>query len=73
MPYTDNGGPMHWSFPSFTAVSDIDPTEGLRYTTNEEYEALGITNGDWRNVVLHEFGGHAFGRFADEYWNDAVY
>lgn len=73
VPYTDNGGPMHWSFPNFTAVSDIDPTEGLRYTTNEEYEALGITNGDWRNVVLHEFGGHAFGRFADEYWNDAVY
>lgn len=31
-------------------------------------ELTGYSNGDWRNIVLHEFGGHSFGRLQDEYW-----
>jgi hypothetical protein len=27
-------------------------------------------SGDYRNIFLHEFGGHAFGRLDDEYWYD---
>lgn len=26
--------------------------------------------GDYRNIFLHEFGGHGFGRLEDEYWYD---
>lgn len=35
----------------------------------------GTSTGDWRNVVLHEGGGHGFGKLGDEYWYDdnAVY
>lgn len=30
-----------------------------------------VTNtGDYKNVFLHEFAGHGFGRLADEYWYD---
>ena len=68
VPYTDSGAAMGWPFPQFIASSDSDPTSGTRYLTGEELDAIGHSQGDWRNVVLHEFGGHAFGRLLDEYW-----
>ncbi len=73
VPYTDYGGPLTWGYPSVTAVSDTDPAAGIRNTTQEETEVLGINVGDWRNIVVHEFGGHCFGRLADEYWHNDSY
>ena len=40
------------------------------WTTEAEKNELGRNTGDWRNTVVHEFGGHCFGRFGDEYWQD---
>ena len=36
-------------------------------------EADGKYVGTWRNTLVHEFGGHSFGRLADEYWYEQSY
>jgi hypothetical protein len=71
-PVTGGGGMLGWGYPEITAVSESDPSQGTRATTDEEYAALGINYGDWRNTLVHEFGGHAFSRLNDEYWYDSA-
>ncbi len=74
VPYVYDGESVIFSYPSVTAVSDSDPSAGIRYTTAEEFQEVGQCVGDWRNIVVHEFGGHCFGRLDDEYWsNDGSY
>lgn len=63
-------GNLSWSYPSSCAVSDSDPSQGIRAVTSEDLEGLGSSSGDWRNTLVHEFGGHGFGRLSDEYWYD---
>ena len=60
--------PLAWGYPDSCAVSNSDPSLGLRKVTDEEYAELGRNSGDWRNIVVHEFGGHGIGRLTDEYW-----
>ena len=69
VPYQYAGGEMRWSFPKYQAVNVQDDSEGYRETTNAERDEMGRMVGDWRNTVLHEFGGHAYGRLTDEYWS----
>ena len=67
-----------WSFPGIVATTD-DPlptpvTDDVlqayyRTTTQSDYDELGRNVGDWRNTLVHEFGGHCFGRLGDEYWS----
>ena len=73
-PYCKGGEDISWSHPSQMAASD-DPADGLssRLITSEELQELGTMTGDWRNIVLHEFGGHSIGRLADEYWGLGYY
>jgi hypothetical protein len=71
-PVTFGGGALAWGYPSITAVSDSDASLGTRETTEAEMEELGINYGDWRNTLVHEFGGHAFSRLNDEYWYEEV-
>ena len=66
--YLGNGALVGFGFPSNIAVSDSDPSQGVRALTQEERDAIGINYGNWTNTALHEFGGHAFGRLSDEYW-----
>jgi len=33
-------------------------------------KVTGYSTGDWRNTLVHEGGGHGFGRLTDEYWYD---
>lgn len=61
-------GNLSWGYPSSCAVSDSDPLQGIRTVTSEDLEGLGSNSGDWRNTLVHEFGGHGFGRLSDEYW-----
>ena len=61
-------GNLAWSYPSHCAISDEDPSLGTRDVTDEEKAELGFNSGDWRNTLVHEFGGHGFGRLSDEYW-----
>lgn len=64
-------GGLAWGYPEITAVSESDPSQGTRAVTAEEIAEVGTNyNGDWRNTLVHEFGGHAFGRLGDEYWYD---
>lgn len=73
VPYTYEGGPINWSYPNVTP-STVDPISSsemdsnYHWTTNEEYSAMGHYTGDWRNTLVHEFGGHCIGRLGDEYW-----
>ena len=73
VPYIDGGTAQSWSINSTTAAT-VDPTTlSTRTMTPSELNALygtGKVNyvGDWRNVLVHEFGGHSFGRLLDEYW-----
>ena len=70
VPYTDNGGPQSWAFSGLMPASD-NPADGTSTTTlsyAEIQSGFGVVSGDWRNVLVHEFGGHSFGRLADEYW-----
>ena len=85
VPYVNGGrGSLLWNYPDLTASNDGDPTAGVRSTTDAEYEAMGgkyydtssvkgwfTSKGNWRNIVVHEFGGHGFGRLDDEYWYNA--
>ena len=77
VPYTYEGGPMSWSYPNLTPstndplpqpVTNAVMQANYHWTTSAEYEELGRNQGDWRNTLVHEFGGHCFGRLGDEYW-----
>lgn len=81
VPYTYGGEGIRWSYPAIVPTTDNPlPTpvteEVLRAncesTPQAELDALGTNVGDWRNTLVHEFGGHAFGRLEDEYWSDDV-
>ena len=84
VPYTrdENGNvkSLMWSYPSVVPLKD-EPISGASVAPNFMRplsdsilkEVGGFSYGDWRNVVLHEFGGHCFARFADEYWSSAKY
>lgn len=80
VPFIQNGDPQSWSIsttvPATTDVSCV-ATEATKTLTTDEmndlYGGVGKVNytGDWRNVLLHEFGGHSFGRLNDEYWSSS--
>ena len=62
-------GPLSWSYHGTEAASvTAEPGDTHTVTDAERNEMGRNKNGDWRNVVVHEFGGHSFGRLADEYW-----
>lgn len=69
-PYSYGGGALSWGYPSQVAISMSDPAGGYRDVTDEERAELGSNTGDWRNTMVHEYGGHAFSRLGDEYWYD---
>ena len=69
VPYQYEGGDIRWGFPKYQAVNVRDDSEGYRETTDAERDALGRHVGDWRNTLLHEYGGHGYGRLTDEYWS----
>lgn len=74
VPYTDNGGTLNWPYPGLVAASD-DPADGYvtkTLTSAQAAELYGAVTGDWRNTLVHEFGGHSFGRLADEYWYEST-
>jgi hypothetical protein len=78
VPYTGHGSGLAWSLPGVIATTD-DPlptpvTDAVmqqysRDRTQEDLDEVGGYNyGDWRNTLVHEFGGHCFARLGDEYW-----
>jgi hypothetical protein len=77
VPYTWKGEKIDWNYPNVTpsTVNPVAPEDMNTYThwtTPEEIADLGKSSGDWRNTLVHEFGGHCFGRLGDEYWPDGM-
>ena len=73
IPYAYDGQGMGWRYSDTMAADESSASAGLMTTPDEVFaEVGGAFFGDWRNVVLHEFGGHGFGRFADEYWSASL-
>ena len=73
VPYTYKGDPFTLPYPSLTPstnapISSSEMSTNYHTTTEEEFATLGRYTGDWRNTLVHEFGGHCFGRLGDEYW-----
>ena len=79
VPYTDGGGPLSWNINSLVASqnepipSDSNYNDFVKQLTSDELNALGINIGSWKNTLIHEFGGHCFARFMDEYWYTSYY
>jgi len=61
-------GRLNWGFPSKQAASATATPPDYVSTTNAERDEMGRNSGTWCNTVVHEFGGHSFGRLGDEYW-----
>ena len=81
VPFTYNGERIRWAYPDIEPVNDDPlPTPVTQSMLQEYYHStpsgtiseLGSSIGDWRNTIIHEFGGHAFGRLADEYWSNTM-
>lgn len=68
IPYSYSGQTITWNYPEKEAASNLDDGQGYRWVPSSEIAEMGVSYGDWRNIFVHEFGGHAFGRLADEYW-----
>ena len=83
VPYTYEGDGIGWTLPSYVAATDDPLPEPVtddvvqRYTRNRTQADLnevgGRNYGDWRNTLVHEFGGHCFARLGDEYWTTKSY
>ena len=71
-PYSYDGGRLAWGYPETEAISYTAEAKksNIRQVTKEDLQEIGEYIGDWRNTLVHEFGGHCFSRLADEYWYD---
>ena len=67
-PVSYDGGKMYWDYPGVEAASATAHRGQTRQVTSQDLQEIGENIGDWRNTVVHEFGGHCFARLADEYW-----
>lgn len=71
--YADTGGKLMVGFMKQVPENNESPDSELRSVTGEELSAIGSpVVGTWLNIVIHEFGGHSFGKLADEYWYDTI-
>ena len=63
-------GGICWIWNNGLSYAIIPLTEGnLQWSGNS---SIGISTGDWKNVFVHEGGGHGFGKLLDEYhYNDS--
>ena len=72
VPMTYGGDIIYGGYPTLLPMTD-EPVTGdynsaIRSRTQEDTDEVGVASGNWRNTLLHEYGGHSFGRLADEYW-----
>ena len=78
VPYVGSGNLQYWSFKpkksdTDEAITDNNFNSHIINTPQSVFNDIyGVGNnshaGTWLNVLLHEFGGHSFGRLGDEYW-----
>lgn len=69
--YRTSGDKLIWSFPNSVPANNESLDGEMRNLTQDELDAIvAHVYGTWLNIVVHEFGGHGFGRLYDEYWYD---
>lgn len=79
VPKTYNGASLLWKYATNgkEAASDAPGSYDTKDVTDEERIALGEAGGshigNWTNTLVHEFGGHSFGRLHDEYWYNTYF
>ena len=63
-------GNLYWAYPSKQASGKKAAAGNATFvnTPSSVYDEVGSNSGDWRNTLVHEFGGHSFARLRDEYW-----
>ena len=67
-------GSLGWSHPKTEPASVTAVHWDTRTVSSSEITSEKLSNtGTWRNTFVHEFGGHGFGKLADEYWGDSTY
>lgn len=70
VPYAFGGvGTISWPFPG--KIPDTPDGQTCHTQTSADLADVGTNTGNWRNTLVHEFGGHSFGRLKDEYWGDS--
>ena len=71
-----NDGTITWTYANvgYEAASATAIPWDKREVLDSERDELGRNNnGTWRNTLVHEFGGHSFGKLGDEYWYNETY
>lgn len=59
-----------WKYASEEAESKTAVPWNKTSLSEDDITSLKLKNtGTWHNILVHEFGGHAFGRLLDEYWS----
>ncbi len=67
-------GGMCWSWSSGRAYCICPIAKGgAPLYWSGGYEGTGLNKGDWTNTVVHEGGGHCFGKLGDEYYSNEGY
>ncbi len=74
VPLTFGGGEMTWNYATTEAASATAAPEDVHTVTTAELGDMGVGfEGTWKNTLVHEYGGHGFGRLTDEYWYTSYY
>lgn len=74
VPLTYGGGEMTWNYGTTEAESATAVPANTRSVPVSELNDMGVGfKGTWKNTLVHEYGGHGFGRLTDEYWYDSYY
>ena len=61
-------GSLAWGYYGVEAASVTAAPNDTREVSSAERSEMVVSTGTWRNTLVHEFGGHSFGRLKDEYW-----
>ena len=56
-----------WALPYYLPA-DNAPGSNAIMLSDETLQETGVNSGDWRQTLLHEWIGHAYAYFSDEYW-----
>lgn len=74
VPLTFGGGEMTWNYGTTEAESATAVPANTRSVPVSELNDMGVGfKGTWKNTLVHEYGGHGFGRLTDEYWYNSYY
>lgn len=66
-------GGMTWTWSTGKSYAMCPLTKGNLTWSGKQPSVTGYSRGDWRNTLVHEGGGHCFGKLGDEYYGTSTY